>query len=564
MLAFAVIGISGTTGKIVKLAAAAPPKSNDALRYLCAPALKGRPPMNTDETRIGVICVYPCRSVASAAVLALALMANCGCSGLRHWAHNGFKIGPNHCPPPAPTAEMWVEQDADHVVPAPPEDFAWWTVFNDPVLCGLIDRAYEENLDLAAAVTRIMEARARRGIAVGNLFPQSQTALATYAHGQISRNLGLPVPASFNVWADGFNASWELDLWGRLRRNIEASNANLDAAVEGYGNSLVVLLSEVATNYVQLRTFEQRLIYARENVDIQTKSLELVQVRFDLGTASELDLRQAKASLAQTQATIPPLEASHRLAANQLCVLLGMPVIDLASELQPAPIPSAPPQVAVGIPADLLRKRPDVRRAERQVATQSAQIGIAEADLYPRLAVGGFIGYVANDFNDLFDSRSFTGFIFPTLQWKILNYGRLVNNIRVQDALFENSVLQYQQTVLRAGREVEDALVQFVQAQRQARFLEQSVTESRRALEIVQEQFKEGTADFNRVYTIQSQVVDQQDQLAAVQGNIALYLIQVYKALGGGWEYFCAGQGMPLADAAPAQLEELPTPAEIH
>jgi NodT family efflux transporter outer membrane factor (OMF) lipoprotein len=485
-----------------------------------------------------------------------------GCSGLRHWLHNGFKVGPNYCPPQAPLAADWVEQADSIVVAAPPEDYGWWTVFHDPVLDSLIETAYRQNLDLAAAVTRIMEARARRSIAIGNLFPQSQTALATYAHGQISRNLGLPFPGALNVWADGFNATWELDLWGRLRRNIEASNANLDAAVEGYGNSVVMLLSEVATNYVQLRTFEQRLTFAHENAAIQAKSLELVQIRFDLGTASELDVHQAKASLAQTQATIPPLEASRRLAANQICILLGMPVSNLANELRPAPIPSAPPQVAAGIPADLLRKRPDVRRAERQAAAQSAQVGIAESDLYPRLAVSGFIGYAAQDFNDLFDSRSLTAFILPTLQWKIFNYGRVVNNIRVQDALFENAVLQYQQTVLRAGREVEDALVQFVQAQRQARYLEQSVVESRRALEIVIEQFKGGTADFNRVYTIQTQVVDQQNQLAAVRGNIAIYLIQVYKSLGGGWENFCQGYGMPGAELATVSPEELPAPVE--
>ncbi len=515
---------------------------------------------------IGTDRAHPLSAWASQLLAKMLLASICliasGCSGLSHWLHNGFKVGPNYCPPQAPIAEAWVEQNGSNVVSAPPEDYAWWTVFNDQVLDSLIETAYRQNLDLAASVTRITEARARRSIAIGNLLPQSQTALATYAHGQISRNLGLPLPGALNVWADGFNATWELDLWGRLRRNIEASNANLDAAVEGYGNALVMLLSEVATNYVQLRTFEQRLAFARENADIQAKSLDLVQIRFDLGTASELDVRQAKASLAQTQATIPPLEASRRLAANQLCILLGMPVTNLVEELRPAPIPMAPPQVAVGIPAELLRKRPDVRRAERQAAAQSAQIGIAQSDLYPRLAVSGFIGYAAQDFNDLFDSRSLTAFILPTLQWKILNYGRVVNNIRVQDALFENSVIQYQQTVLRAGREVEDALVQFVQSQRQAHFLEQSVVESRRALEIVQEQFKGGTADFNRVYTIQTQVVEQQDQLATVRGNIALYLIQVYKALGGGWEYFCQGFGMPEPAVMPVPYEQLPPPAK--
>jgi NodT family efflux transporter outer membrane factor (OMF) lipoprotein len=514
--------------------------------------------------RSGGLALYAARRACQAAALATAVVIGPGCTSMCQWVRSGFKVGPNYCPPTAPVAEDWVARDEQSVSWAPAEDHAWWTVFRDPALNGLIDTAYQQNLDLAAATARIMEARARRSIAIGNLFPQSQQALVAYAHGQVSQNLGIPTPSSVNFWADGFNASWELDFWGRLRRNIEASNANLDAAVEGYGNSLVMLLSEVATNYVQLRTYEQRLAFARQNVEIQAKSLELVRVRREFGTATDLDLHQARASLAQTQATIPPLESGRRLASNQLCILLGMPVMDLAGQLQPAPIPTAPPQVAVGIPADLLRKRPDVRRAERQVAAQSAQIGIAESDFYPRLVVTGFIGYAAQDFSGLFDSNNLTAFVLPTLQWKILNYGRIVNNVRAQDALLEYSVAQYQQLVLRAGREVEDALVQFVQAQRQAGFLEQSVAESSRAVEIAQEQFKGGTADFNRVYTTQAQLVDQQDQLAAVRGNVALYLIQVYKALGGGWEYFCDGYGMLGPEPIAGSIEVLPPamPAE--
>jgi len=472
--------------------------------------------------------------------------------------HNGFKVGPNYCPPTAPTADQWVDEGHPAVNSAA-TDYAWWTVFKDPTLNTLIDTAYAQNLDLRAATARIIEARARRRIAVGNLFPQSQQAILAYAHGQTpGRTSGLPFGSAINFWADGFNASWELDFWGRLRRNIEAADANIDVALEGYGNSLVMLLSEVATNYVQLRTFEQRLIYARENVEIQAKSLELVQIRYEAGTVTELDLRQARASLAQTQAAIGPLESGRRLAANQLCVLLGMPVVNLAAQLPAAPIPTAPPQVAVGIPAELLMRRPDVRRAERQAAVQSAQIGIAEADLYPRLSVTGFIGYTAQDFSGLFDASNLTAFILPTLQWKILNYGRIVNNIEAQNALLENAIYQYQQTTLRAGREVEDALVQFIQAQQQAMFLQRSVEESGRAVQIAQEQFRGGTADFNRVYTNQSQLVAAQDQLAAVRGNVALYLIQVYKALGGGWEYFCDGGGVTAVAVDAATIEQLP------
>ncbi|HLJ12296.1 MAG TPA: TolC family protein [Planctomycetaceae bacterium] len=493
------------------------------------------------------------RAAPRAGILALALIGS-GCTNLGEWVQNGFKVGPNYAPPAAPVADEWIEPADAHVVKnVPAQDRAWWTAFNDPVLNRLMDTAYRQNLDLRAAAARIMEARARQGVAVGNLFPQSQTALAAYAHAQISKNLGLPLPSTLNVWADGFNASWELDFWGRLRRSIEAADANLEAATEGYGQSLVLLFSEVATNYVQLRTFEQRLQFARENVEIQERSLAIAQARFDQGATTELDVRQAKSTLAQTKSTIPPLEAGRRQAANQLCILLGMPVHDLANRLQPGPIPGAPPEIAVGIPADLLRRRPDVRQAERQVAAQSAQIGIAQADLYPRLGVSGFLGYAANDLRTAFDGSSFMAFVLPTLQWNILNYGRIVNNVRAQDAALEAIELNYQQTVLTAGREVEDALVQFIQAQRQARHLAESVAQAQRAVELVLDQFEGGITDYNRVFTNQAQLVTQQDQLGTAQGNIALYLIQVYRAMGGGWESFCAGEGMPnLVDAPPS------------
>ncbi len=486
-------------------------------------------------------------------------LAGCATS-FGQWARQSFKVGPDYAAPAAPVAADYVLSGEPSVKNTPAQDHAWWTVFNDPALNGLIDTAYRENLDLRAAATRIMEARARRGIAVGNLFPQSQQAVALYNHAQISENLNLPLPTNLNIWADGFNASWELDFWGRLRRNIESANANLEAVTEGYGDSLVLLLSEVATNYIQLRTFEQRLAYARENVTIQQKSKDLAQARFDAGASTELDLRQAKAALAQTQATIPPLEAGRDLARNQLCILMGMPVNDLTAQMMNSlGIPQAPAEVAVGIPADLLRRRPDVRRAERQVAIQSAQIGVAEADLYPRLGVSGFIGYAATDFRQLFDGSSLLGFVLPTLQWNVLNYGRITNNVRAQEKLLEVRCLEYQQTVLRAGREVEDALAQFIRAKQQVMYLEQSVEEATRAVEISQGQFEGGVADFNRVYTNQSLLVTQQDLLGTARGNIALYLVQIYKAMGGGWEHFCHGEGMPATDPV---TDPVATPAE--
>jgi NodT family efflux transporter outer membrane factor (OMF) lipoprotein len=483
------------------------------------------------------------------ALLSIVLFAS-GCSTAPHsnlidWVHNGFKVGPNYCPPAAPVADNWIDSSDGRVHVDPAQDCAWWTVFNDTTLNGLVESAYRQNLKLRAAGARILESRAQRNIAVGNIFPQSQTALVDYVHAQISKNLGLPIPSPLNVWADGFNLSWEIDFWGQYRRSVEAAEADLNASTEAYGDTLVMLLSEVATNYVQLRTYDQRLTYARQNVEIQKRTLTLADARWRSGRSTELDVRQARTSLSQTEALIPPLVAGRRQANNQLCVLLGLPVSDWAAGMVSSPIPSAPPDVAVGVPADLLRRRPDVRRAEQQVAAQSARIGVAESDLYPQLSINAFVGFVGNDFRELFESKSYTGLIFPSLTWKILNYGRITNNIKLQDAKLDEAVYQYQQSVLNAGREAEDALVGFLQAQQQAAQLENAVRDAQRSVELVTLQFEGGVTDFNRVFNTQTTLVNLQDQLAVTRGNIALNLIQLYKALGGSWLCFCDNEGFP-------------------
>ncbi len=471
-------------------------------------------------------------------VWTLLVIASTGCTSPGQWMRQGFKVGPNYVEPCVSTSCQWIDANDPHFNVDPVQDFAWWTVFNDATLNQLIDAAYRQNLTVRSAAMRILEARAQRAIAAGNLFPQTQTAVSDYGRLQVSRNLGLPFPPSTSIFADGLNGSWELDFWGRYRRSVETADANLDASVNRYGEALVMLLSEVARNYVQLRTFEQRLEYARSNATIQKGSAELANMRFSRGTATELDVRQARLNVAQTEALIPPLELGRRQAANRLCILLGIPVYDLSSQLPAAKIPVTPPQLAIGVPADLMRRRPDVRRAERAVAAQSAQIGVATSDLYPRLALNGFVGYVANDISDLFTQDSFTGFILPTASWQILNYGRVLNNIRTQDARLEAVALDYQQTVLTAGREVEDALIQYIASHRQARFLEAGVAEAQRSVELVMLQFEGGVTDFNRVYNTQTALVQQQDQLANTQGTIALALVEVYRSMGGGWPNF--------------------------
>ena len=479
---------------------------------------------------------------AAPALLAACLFGAGGCTTLEEWVHNGFKVGPNFADPEAKVADDWIEVEDRRLVRGPLKLDAWWSTFNDPTLDSLIDTARQQNLDLKSAAARVLQAQAQRNIAAGNLFPQSQNAIGDYVHAQISKNFNLfgnpqaPSPSSLNVWATGFNASWELDFWGRLRRQVESSDAELEASVEGYHDAMVTLLADVATAYVQIRTFQQRIAFARRNVEIQQGSLRIAQARLKQGKATSLDVEQARSTVAQTEASIPPLVIGMRQATDRLCVLLGQPARDMAADLKEAPIPTAAPLVAVGIPAELLGRRPDVRRALREAAAQSAQIGVAQADFYPRFGVSGFIGYAADDIRLLFESASFTGYVMPSFQWKILNYGRIVNNVRLQDARFSEKVSQYQQKALNAGREVEDSLVGFLQSQLQARSLAEGADASNRSVELVLRQYEEGLVDFNRVFTIQTQLLAQQDQLATARGNIALNLIGVYRSLGGGWQ----------------------------
>lgn len=484
------------------------------------------------------------RSSGFIAALALCLLSS-GCRTTPlEWIQNGLKVGPNYCRPMATVPNDWIEPAESGLRREPAVDGYWWSAFEDPTLSRLIQTAYCENLDLKVAVTRILNARAQRNIAFGNLFPQSQTATAGYVHAQVPRNLGVGplLPNTVSVWDVGFNASWEVDLWGRYRRSIEAADGEFAASVEDYGDALVMLLSEVASAYIRLRTFEQRLEFARKNVEVLAGTAELAEERYRAGSATEIDVAQAKSNLAQTQALIHPLVTGKRQAANQLCILTGQPVSEINDELGTGPIPRPPLEIAVGIPADLLCRRPDIRKAERQAAAQAARIGVAEADLYPKLAVSGFLGYAATDVPDLLSPGSFAGYVFPTLQWKVLNYGRIMNNIRAQDAAYTGAVYSYRQSILDAGREVEDELIAFVEAKKQVTRLEEGVEAAGRAMELVLAQYRAGATDFNRVYNTQSLLVNQQDQLAQARGNVAVHLVGAYRALGGGWEYFSQGE----------------------
>ena len=326
----------------------------------------------------------------------------------RDYVHNGFKVGPNYCPPPAPVAKHWIDQADIHV--AEGQDLSrWWTVFHDPTLDRLILCAYRQNLTLREAGFRILQARALLGIAKGEIFPQTQNATGSYQRIAQSQNTAqgpLAVPF-FDQWNFGFNLAWELDFWGRLRRAIAAADDQLDASVADYDQVLVTLLGDVASNYVQIRTDQERLRYLRQNVTILELVLKWTERREKVGfKTTPLDVHQTESNLEQTVSGIPQLEMDLRTAENRLCVLMGMPPADLRNMLGEDLIPTAPPELAIGIPAELLRRRPDVRRAERQAAAQSEAIGIAEADLYPAFSISGTLGWQAKNFSDLFSGKS--------------------------------------------------------------------------------------------------------------------------------------------------------------
>jgi NodT family efflux transporter outer membrane factor (OMF) lipoprotein len=502
----------------------------------------------------------------NALIVSAIILSVGGCTSVREYVSNGFKVGPNANVPEGCTAPRWID-DADVRVREDPVDLSrWWCVFRDPTLDRLIANASRQNLSLREAGFRVLEARAMLGIARGNIFPQSQSAFGDYERDATSgATTGVPGWGStfYDQWNFGFNLSWELDFWGRLRRAIAAAEDTVEASSANYDDVLVTLLGDVAANYVEVRTVQERINLVHSNVELQGRVLTVADRRFQAGRKNALDSHQARSNLAQTEAQIPQLKIEMRQACNRLCVLLGMPPMDLERELGPGPIPTAPSVVALGIPADLLRRRPDIRRAERQAAAQGEQIGIAQADLYPMFTINGTLGYQAMNYPDLLTSNALNSTIGPAFQWNILNYNRIRNNVRAQDAKFQALVAVYQNTVLRANAEVENGLVAFLRAQERARLLDQSVASAQQAVDIVFKEYRVGTVDFNRVALIEQNLVQQQDLQASSHGEIVQGLIEVYRALGGGWELpSAAGQSTPVAPlpTPPNPDEVVPTP----
>ncbi|WP_458776313.1 efflux transporter outer membrane subunit [Desulforhopalus sp. 52FAK] len=449
-------------------------------------------------------------------------------------------LGPDHTTPEVKLPLEWSAKESElFKYPSSDQQAAWWTSFDDATLNKLIELTYSRNLTLQSAAVRILEARAQLDVVQGNLYPQYQEM-----NGDLS-SIGSTGPADdryYNTASVGFDLGWEIDFWGKFRRGVQSADASLLSFIADYDDLLISLTAEVARTYINIRTIDERIRLAHKNSELQENSLALVNLQLEAGVVTELDVLQAKTLLSSTKATIPSLKAIRTTYANSLAVLIGELPAKIPTILgEPNGIPKMEQAMAMEIPADLLRRRPDIRRQEMQAAAQAAQIGIARTELFPSFTLFGSVGWSANDrgtnsLGDIFNSNSFSYSFGPSFQWNLFHYGRLKNEVRVQDARYQQALLAYQNSVLNAAREVEDAISTLSYTIDQAKYLLEGITTSKKSTELSMLQYQEGLSDYQRVLDATRSLTTKQDQYAQTQGEIATSVVALYKAFGGGWE----------------------------
>jgi NodT family efflux transporter outer membrane factor (OMF) lipoprotein len=484
----------------------------------------------TDFARASRLCCWAIRSIA------LPLLVLSGCAA----------VGPNFTKPDAPVSSSFSGAGASGVGTGKVDTARWWSVFRDPTLDRLIDYAYRQNLTLKAAGARVLAERAVLGIAIGGYYPQMQQVNGAIDYDRLSNKdvLSNPLNPIGPFWRVSFGTqlAWELDFWGKFRRGIESADATYLASIASYDDVLVTLIADVASTYVGVRTLQSQIDIARRNVATQQRGLSIATSQFTGGATSKLDVHQAENVLGSTEAIVPQLGIELQKGIDALAVLLGLPTDQVRAILSvTAPIPVAPLRVSVGIPAELLTRRPDIRVAELRAAAQSARIGIAKADFYPSISLMGTIGFSAATANgaSLGDVFTHNGLVYafgPSIQWNFLNYGRIENNVRAQDAEFQALLEDYKHTVLRAQQEVNDGLATFVLSRQQSLSLGRSVRAAAAAVDLAFLQYREGLVDFTTVLTAEQNLLTAENSRASATGAIAGGLISTYRALGGGWE----------------------------
>jgi multidrug efflux system outer membrane protein len=456
----------------------------------------------------------------------------------------GCMVGPNFQRPETPVPSSWTgPTTAPAVQPAAfveKELAQWWTVFDDATLTSLVDKAIQSNLDLMRAEARIRQARAQRGIAASGLGPTVDTS-ASYARSRspvvkAGTNGNQTGGSINNQYQAGFDAGWELDIFGGVRRNVEAAEADLQGSIEARRDVLVTLTAEVARNYIDLRAFQQRIAIARKNLKAQKHSAELTRQRFQGGFVSGLDVANANAQVATTAAVIPLLESAAQQTIYSLSVLLGLEPAALLRELSPASaIPATPPSVPVGVPSDLLRRRPDIRAAEAEIHAATARIGVATADLFPRFTLSASIGVLAGEFGSWFDWSSRFWSFGPFGTWPLFTSGRITSNIELQKAFQEENMITYRQAVLTALQEVENVLIASAKEEEHRDSLVEAVAANRKAVDLATQLYTMGQTDFLNVLDAQRSLFASEDSLVQSTGIVSTNLVALFKALGGGW-----------------------------
>ncbi|MDD4889547.1 MAG: efflux transporter outer membrane subunit [Phycisphaerae bacterium] len=450
----------------------------------------------------------------------------------------GCAVGPNFRPPRPAVPQAWVgagrlSTSQPSVATSQPASLArWWDTLGDPKLTALVEEAIQSNLDVQLATARIRQARGQRGIAVGGLLP-SANASAAYSRQHPAGALAIDQ----NLYQTGLDAAWEIDVFGGLRRGVESAAAEIIAAVEALRDVQVTLVAEVALTYVQLRGLQEQIRIARDNVQGQRRTAEITRQRRKAGFVSDLDVANADAQVATTESQIPVLDAAARQTIYTLSVLLAKSPGDLVDSLSPGgPLPAAPADVPVGLPSDLLRRRPDIRQAEAQLHSATAQIGVATADLFPKFSLTGSIDWRAAQSQDLFKSISRSWSFGPSMTWAIFQGGAVVSNIKVQEALRDQAMINYRKIVLTALQDTENALIAFAREQEHRRILADAVTFNRRAEKLSMDLYQQGQTDFINVLNAQRSRYAAEDALIQSERSVTTDLIALYKALGGGWE----------------------------
>ena len=503
---------------------------------------------------------------------------------------SGCRVGPDYCrPPSSPVADSYPAASVDEadVLHAPldgadhpgtgeaqgdvdpfesdpageltPELVSWWTALNDPVLNEFVVCAVKNNRDLRVAAERILESRARRGTVASSLFPQVDTD-GSFTHEKRPSG-GMFGGTVRDWWSWGTDLSWEIDVFGRLRRLLEAADADIGEQRELYRDTLILLIAETAHTYVEARSHQEQMAIVAANINVQAETVRLVRSRYNNDKADMLDVSQAEGSLKGVEAGYPPFRILYRQSINRLSVLIGCPPGAVDAQMsQPRPIPNAPEHVAVGIPAELLRRRPDIRSAERKIAAQTSRIGAAVGELYPQFSIIGTFGLEANDFSALWNSNSIGAGVTPAMRWHILNFGRYRSNVRVQESLQRQYIWEYENTVLRAAEEVDNALVGFDQGKQRGKLLQKSVDNYVEAVRLSQIKYRAGHVDLQRVLDSQRSQLVSQNLLVLNRTEVVQSFISLYRALGGGWQLPVQRIATMTTGIAEGQPELIPLP----